>query len=240
MSNNRDGICLMADILGFSHIINKLEDDDLDQRISEWVKLVQELTKTHNIKTFNLLSDTLFVHFPEPFDINTVISFGKDLLEKSTSKSIPLRGAITYGEILTGDFIYGKAVIQAHNLEINQKWIGITLAEDVPGIESCFNKDQLMKYAVPMKKGIVRILPVISWDVPNIIELTKCTNGPGLAEPDNSVTQNVLELLTNTSIFKTQRNFKIETGSDFSEAGYPASHFIEQMENIILEKKTVY
>lgn len=230
----RNGICLMVDILGFSSLIENLEERELDNRIKEWVELIKGLTAKFSLESFNLLSDTLFVKFPEPYDLTKVIAFSKELLEKSTSASIPLRGAVTYGEILTGDFIYGKAVIAAHRLEMNQKWIGITFDKSIPNIENYYHQDQLMAYCVPMKSGFVEVYPVLSWNVPTVLELTKCVSGPGLRDQQNRVNQNILEILTNTSIFKTQRNLKISQKDDFKNCGMPPSHFVEQLEEVII------
>lgn len=231
----RNGICLMIDILGFSSLIENLEENELDNRIEGWVGLVKKLTDKFSIKTFSLLSDKLFVKFPVPYDLSKVIKFAKELLENGTATSIPLRGAVTYGEILTGDFIYGKAVIAAHKLEMNQKWIGITFDKDIPEIENYYNQDQLMAYTVPMKNGFAQVYRVLSWNVPSVLELTKCVSGPGLRDKENRVNQNVLEVLTNTSIFKSQRNLKIVQKDDFKDCGMPPSHFVEQMEKIIIE-----
>lgn len=233
--HNRNGICLLVDILGFSKIVESLNDNELDKRINEWVDLVRSLTNKYSITKYNLLSDTLFVNFDN--DLSKTIKFSKELIEKSTFKCIPLRGAATFGEIIFGDFIYGKAVIKAHKLEMNQKWIGIVFDRNIPDIENYYGHDKLLNYAVPMKSGYVKVYPVLSWEVPEVIELVKCLNGPGLNDKEHRICQNVLEILTNTSIFKTQRNLKKVSNDNFKEPGHPPSHFVEQLEKIILNLK---
>ncbi|MDO8812961.1 MAG: hypothetical protein Q7J38_13170 [Gallionella sp.] len=234
---NRSGLCLIADIMGYSNIIKNLNDTELDSRISAWVDLIRALTKECGIKNYQLLSDTLFVYFPQPIDLNNAIRFSRNLIEQCTKKQIPLRGAVTYGEIVWGEFIYGKAVIAAHHLETSQNWLGVVFDKNIPNISDHYGANKLIQYIPPLKGGNAEFYPVISWEVPEVKELAKCLHGPGLGDAEGRVSQRELEILTNVSLFKTYRNIAIFNKVDFKEwCGYPPSHLVEQLENLILNK----
>lgn len=55
------GYVLIADILGYSQIIQNLDDNELSSRIQEWLKLIDSLINQYEHLKYSLLSDTLFI-----------------------------------------------------------------------------------------------------------------------------------------------------------------------------------
>ncbi len=176
------GYFFIADILGFKNIIKNIPKAKVSSRISEWITLVETAAKKYSIKKYSLLSDTLFVAVPSnPKNFENIILMGKYLLEKGILKSIPIRGAITHGNFEWGDLVYGKPIIEAHDIEINQNWIGITCSEKIPKADLHWGEDKLICYSPPMKTGTATFHPVISWDIPTYERLSNLLVKKGLA-----------------------------------------------------------
>lgn len=65
------------------------------------------------------------------YTLSNVLSM---LLTESLKNNILLRGSVSYGNILTdksGTTILGSCVSEAHELEVDQEWIGITVCESM-------------------------------------------------------------------------------------------------------------
>lgn len=200
----KKGYFLIVDILGFSNIVNNLPSIELSVRIQEWVDLVKELTSKFKIERFQLMSDTLFIGMSDSStdSLRKLVSFSKDLLEKSLEKAIPLKGAITYGEYAWGDLIYGKAVISAHDLEVKQNWVGITLDIPVQNIDELFKDYSLICYMSPLKSGPLKLFPVVSWNIPDLGHLSSSLIKSGLAKKGQTLEHTWIEKINNTIIFK--------------------------------------
>jgi len=203
VNNMQTGYILIADILGFSNIISNLDDKKLSERVEEWINLVRFLTAKHEIESYQLLSDTIFVAIngTETEHLTKIIEFGKTLLNESLKIDIPIKGAITYGSFSWGELIYGKPIIEAHNLEMNQNWIGITLNSGIPHAEECFNINTLVTYPTPMKKGVIKLYPVIVWDDYSFEDLSKMTVNRGLAMEGEHLSWPWAEKIRNTAEF---------------------------------------
>ena len=92
---------LVADILGFSNIMENLKDEEQTRRIYGWIELVEETRRKTGIKEIQLISDTLFVKEEDSIHgLRRHLQFARLLLDDGVAKSIPLRGAIVHGEVI--------------------------------------------------------------------------------------------------------------------------------------------
>lgn len=210
MENNEiptNKLILIADILGFSNIVKNLKGEKLTERIKEWVDLVDNLSNKHNLKEYQLLSDTLFLtcEYNEA-NIKQVFAFCKDLLTMGVDKSIPIKGAISYGEVYWGKLIYGKAVIEAHTIEIEQNWIGITCSLKVPDIGTYYNQDLLVCYPPCFKSGKFILMPVVNWDPPKGADLFKKIVTKGLMQEGEQIESKIVQVIDNTNTFRLYKH----------------------------------
>src|SRR5258706_5887148 len=113
------GYFLIADVLGFGRIVRNSPGVALDDRIQEWVNLVESTASKFGIGKLQLISDTLFVSVPSASEeLVKLLDFSKQLLADGIEQSFPLRGAIVHGTFAWGKLTYGPAVISAHELEL--------------------------------------------------------------------------------------------------------------------------
>lgn len=200
----KTGYLLIADILGFSNIIKNVADRELNARIEDWTKLVKTLGEKYNFRNYQLLSDTLFlsVDSSENSSLERLISYSQDLLSLGLQKFIPIKGAISYGNYEWSKSIYGKAVIDAHEIESSENWIGISLISGIPRIEKQWSTNKVICYPTPMKSGRIQLFPVVAWDVPNFDTLVKQTIGKGLTKEGDVFNWSWAEKIKNTLEFK--------------------------------------
>ncbi len=225
------GYFLLADILGFKNIIENIPEDNLSTRIDEWISLVKTAVDKYSIKRYSLLSDTLFVSVPSSVDgLESIILMSKYLLEEGLLRSIPLRGAITHGSFEWGHFVYGKAVIDAHNIEKNQNWIGITCSTDIPLESLHWGEKKLICYSPLMKTGLLIFHPVVSWDIPTYSDLCNLLAKKGLVPKGNNckVSYEWIERINNTIIFRMYKNIIKKYNLSYDEMhGISSMAFLE-------------
>ena len=172
---------LASDLLGFSNIVSNLDQDALNERIKDWIRLVQGIKSKFHIKDLQFLSDTIFVREEDSREgLQRLLEFSRSLLEKSIEQSFPVRGAITYGDITWGSLIYGKPVIEAHRLELSQDWIGIACSPGLPRIDSFWDWECVAVYSVPKKSGKIHLMPALVWNIPGADEMSSKTTSKGL------------------------------------------------------------
>ena len=175
--------CMVMDILGFSEIINNLDSSEQDQRIEEWLDLVEATKHEARVKHHQLISDTLFMREEDSAEgLIRLLSCARLLIERGLEKHIPLRGAIVHGDIAFGHMTYGKAVIEAHQIERSLDWIGVACHADLPRLDQLWDWDRIVKYVVPKKTGKLEYMGAVVWEVPEIDELYKLTTGNGLVD----------------------------------------------------------
>ncbi|NGZ07631.1 MAG: hypothetical protein G8237_14900 [Magnetococcales bacterium] len=196
------GYLLVADMMGFSKMVRNLSQEQLAVRVKEWVDLVCDAAKKFNIDDIKLISDTIFV-FVEPGKNNfeNLVCFSREILLGGIQNSFPIRGAIVYGEVAWGSVIYGQAVIDAHELEQSQNWIGIACAANIVGVDSLWSIDRLICYPVPKKQGAIQQYPVVSWDVPDLGVIMRLLMGGGLTKTGEVIDWRLGEILNNTIMF---------------------------------------
>jgi hypothetical protein len=183
-----EGYFLMADILGFSKIIENTKDVELDSRIGSWVTLVEALAKEYDIHSLQLLSDTVFAGTNSTqTGLRSLIAFGRSLLQKGLDASFPVRGAISHGSYEFGRLTYGKVVIKCHKIENAQEWMGIGCDANLPHGEGEWGLDSLVCYPVPMKSGPIVLMPTVAWVVPDYKTLAGKLTGNGLTKKDDKL-----------------------------------------------------
>jgi len=162
------GYFFIADLLGFSELVNNLKHSDLIVRVNNWVSLVSNAAKECSIERYQLLSDTLFVSVnATKDDLGKLIKYARILLHKGLESSLPIRGAISHGDYEWSNLIYGEAVINAHRLEVSQEWIGVSCESKLPHVEDFWGLDSLICFPVPKKSSLIELQPVVGWDVPS-------------------------------------------------------------------------
>ena len=93
-----DGYFLTADLLGFSNIVTNSSEDELSERIGDWVTLVETAAHACNVQNIQLISDTVFASADSTTaGCSSLAAFARRLLNDGVLKSLPVRGAITYG-----------------------------------------------------------------------------------------------------------------------------------------------
>ena len=172
---------MVVDILGFSKMIKNLNNDEQIQKILDWIELVETNRLKLSVRDIQLISDTLFVREEDSIDgLTRLLRFAQLLLECGVEEYFPLRGAIVHGDAAWGKLIYGKAVIQAHQIERSLDWLGIACAPNLPRVDSMWAWDMVVVYPVPRKEGEIKLLPAVSWNVPLAEELVRKVSGNGL------------------------------------------------------------
>ncbi|MCY3705428.1 MAG: hypothetical protein OXH08_07990 [Gammaproteobacteria bacterium] len=172
---------LTCDILGFSKMVSNLDSNTLQQRIRVWIDLVEAARHSSGVEEVQFISDTVFAREENSGDgLMRLLAFARLLLEKGIGRACPVRGAISHGEVAWGRLTYGKAVLDAHRLEVSQDWIGFSCAPGLPRIDSMWSWDRVVVYPVPKQTGNIQLAPVLVWNVPALQQLANRTTSEGL------------------------------------------------------------
>jgi hypothetical protein len=197
------GYFLIADVLGFGRMVHNSPEAALDERIREWVNLVEAAASKFAVDKLQLISDTLFASVPSTIEgLAKLIDFSRELLTDGIEKSFPVRGAIVHGTFSWGRLTYGQAVIAAHELEQAQNWIGVACASGLPAISTLWSVDRLVCYPPPFKRAAIRLHPVVSWPVPSAARLMTLLMGGGLTREGEVINWNLGEKANNTILFR--------------------------------------
>jgi hypothetical protein len=155
---------VMLDVLGFKNLVNS---NPLDKIIEMYQDLIKESKPVRFdtssgpiILDYTVFSDSIIIWTePTKDNINYLCYFLSSLIGYSIKKCMPLRFGIAYGECEMDkckNIFIGKPIIDAHQTESNQQWIGGAFHE------SCYDAPyfDLMKYLrfayiynVPVKNG---------------------------------------------------------------------------------------
>jgi len=220
----------IADLLGFSNIVNKSNELQLDERIQGWITLIEEAASYAGVIEYQLISDTLFASAGETeADLCNLIRFSQYLMNNGIRKSLPVRGAICFGEYTWGKLTYGKAVVKAHMLESCQNWIGIVCDSGIMPSKEHFRHGFLIKYPAPMKDGKYRLLPVVDWGIPPASELKKILGNGGLAREGEFYSWKSEEKFNNTIQFSMYKQIAKENNHDVST--FLSTSVVEYLEN---------
>ena len=200
-----DGYFLTADLLGFGNIVRNSNDAELKTRVGNWIELIDQAKAASRLYNhIQLISDTIFVAADSSEDgLKSIVSFARELLNAGSRRSLPVRGGISHGNFEWGTLTYGKAVIQSHQLESRQNWIGISCQADLPHAASLWGPDGLICYPPPMKSGQIQLLPVIVWDVPPFDEFRASLLTNGLMKAGETLAWPWAQKFANTIEFRT-------------------------------------
>jgi hypothetical protein len=194
---------LVVDLLGFRNIVRNLDENQLRARVDGWINLVDEGAQSAEISDLQLISDTLFVaEVGNEQGLRKLLAFSRVLLNAGVRLALPIRGAITLGECSWGRLIHGKAVIDAHELEAAQNWVGIACHPSVAHTENLWGFGSLIVYPAPLKNGPIMLRPVVDWEVPTAPQLAECLTRDGLSHSGEARTWEWLEKLNNTIQFR--------------------------------------
>ena len=226
---------MVADILGFSKLINNLPDHLQSGRINEWIDLVNETSREIEVRETQLISDSLFViEENSESGLERLLKFAQLLITKGVDKSFPIRGAITHGNVSWGQLTYGKAVLQAYEFERSLEWIGVACSPQLPDIASMWNWDLVAVYPAPRKSGKVILGPAVVWDVPLSESLLAKVTGGGSHRDGDYIEWDVIAKVERTLQFglyvRLARKFGLQP-STFS-GGFP----MQAIESVVLDR----
>ena len=199
---------LVADVLGFSRLVANLEHGQLDERLSIWANLVEEIRIETGVQHSQLISDTIFVREDDSAEgLLRLLRYSKFLLERGLASHFPIRGAITNGKMTWGSLTYGKALVRSHELERQQNWIGIACESNLPSIP--WSWDLVCCYPVPKKTGSIQLGPAVVWNIPKAPDLIRQCTAKGLLKAGDHFVWELHSKLANTLDFsKYVRNAK--------------------------------
>lgn len=195
--------CYAGDLCGFRNIIENLNLTGQSRRVKEWKNLVRDGVNKFDLPKCVLVSDTIYAGAEKnELGLEKLIGFARLLLEKGITKSFPLRGAISSGDICWDKQIpFGKALLDAFKLTNEQDWFGTTCDLKIDIHEDLWKFDTLFVYPTPMKNGSLVMYPVVSWNVPPIEKLEMLTALKGLAKPKEGWNWDLMKKVQNTAQF---------------------------------------
>lgn len=230
-----DGYFFIADLLGFGNIVRNSTSSELLERTARWTNLIDSLAKRYSIDNVQLISDTAFLSTESSSDgLKKLIKFARSLLNEGVPSSLAIRGAITHGEFHWGRLTYGKAVIEAHEIELSQNWIGVSCSSSLPHITNHWGYDSLIAYPTPFKQGPITIRPVVDWNIPRSSLLLKYLLGEGLVRDGESIPWALGEKLNNTVQFSIYK--EVSKSTDASVDSFQWATGMDMIEGAILGK----
>jgi hypothetical protein len=198
------GYFFVADLLGFSAMIINLQKTAMDERMCQWVSLVESARTRCAVQRCQLFSDTVFSSAPSSEDgLKSLVAFARELLTIGLEHSFLVRGGIAHGSFTWGELTYGRAVIEAHEVETRQNWIGVACQGGLPHVRTLGGVDQIVCYLPPMKHGRVQAQPAVSWKIPDSKRLTELAMLSDTVPDGDYLTWEVAEKLNNTLLFRS-------------------------------------
>lgn len=160
---------LYLDILGFSQLCTTESPEkiyNIVNRLVEKGHLWENRDLGYKVIYF---SDTILFYQKQELPIRQAFDDIYIIASKITttllSENIPVRGSITFGEFIarlnsTGDtnLFYGKALIEAVNLEKTVNWIGVCISETAINVLEKEHRQLLIKENVIKKEGDLFLL----------------------------------------------------------------------------------
>ena len=226
----QQGYFFIGDLLGFGKIIENRSSDELAKRIEEWLQLVKDGAEKYNIKKLQLISDTVFVATDSSAEgLKQLTNFGQYLLNNGVPKSLPIRGAITHGEYFWNEnFTYGKAVIEAHKLEITQNWVGVACSPTLPHLSNQSWPSTLVCYMVPKKNGDAMLQAAVVWEVPDLEKLSGFLCAKGLTKAGDRIDWGFADRIIHTINFRNYIHL-------LKLKGLPNNKFIGLLPNHVID-----
>jgi hypothetical protein len=133
----RNRFVALFDVLGFSE---RVEQHGARGLLDSYVeKVLQAASPFQDTLGLILFSDSIVAYTADDKteSFEQVTSFASELLYTLILSGVPVRGAVSHGEIVGsdnrehGNFIAGRPVIEAYRFESQQQWIGVVLTPSV-------------------------------------------------------------------------------------------------------------
>ena len=192
---------LFADVLGFTNFVNNISHNSLDERLEEWISVIDLIRQGSDVLKVSTVSDSvLAMEEDTEGGLDRLTTFSRLLLERSIRTSFPIRGAITKGDLTWEETIYGKAFIRAAELEKSQDWIGISCQ---PNLDIDWSWESACCYPIPRKTGLVGLAPAIIWNIPEPKELFRLCFGRDEEQKHQFVEWDVYSKFRNTLLFRS-------------------------------------
>jgi hypothetical protein len=189
------------DILGFGEMVNETPINELSKKyeylIDTLEHLIRPLFATNDHPTLfpdhpthspwcikNIFSDSIILISLDESLMSCLklLIYSWRLTQVCLSARMPVRGAITFGEIYINqnkNITLGKALTRAYKLEKKQQWIGVSLDENMENLlPELFHQirdipilsDIFLRYEVPFKEDKRKLLHTLNWRWNMIVE----------------------------------------------------------------------
>jgi hypothetical protein len=173
MKTDTDTLICLLDVLGFENLFNKYGLKAIETKYKELLSIVDEqnvefailqgpdgavIAGSPDIKSTYFSDTIIFWCKYDVFRMEVLLNCMKELLCKSIEIGLPLRGAVSVGQVMIDKdkgIYLGQPIISAARAETVQKWIGITLSKDFDKEPYCggFKADAILKYDKHLKEG---------------------------------------------------------------------------------------
>jgi hypothetical protein len=177
--------CFVAlfDILGYAELVKSSRLRDV---LSTYEKVKEEIVDMqggldsigHPI-TIRSFSDTFLIYTSDTANLEqeeidnallALFAICGYLFRTANQNKLPIRGAITEGELIVSNGIeIGQPIVDAYLMEQKQEWIGCWVAEKcIKRISSAARQENLkektvVKYDIPLKEDKVKQLDALNW-----------------------------------------------------------------------------
>jgi hypothetical protein len=227
---SESGYFFLGDLLGFSKLITNLGPEAADERVHSWTDLLDEVSRTAGVSRMQLISDTVFAATDATeVGLERLVRFSRIVLELGVARSLPVRGAISFGTFTWGRLTHGVAVVQCHELERRQQWIGVACSSGLPHVTSQWDINKLVCYPAPMASGPIQLRPIVAWTIPAFDVLTKALTNRGLTRDGEALSWEFANKVSNTSQLRMYLRFLDQTrNSPSAFHGFHPLQVIEQ------------
>jgi hypothetical protein len=134
--NQRQTWIGVFDILGFKQLISQAGDELtralLTNKVAELIQVLQSDVATQGKIEYLIFSDTFVIltQDSKPESYPWFLRLCKNLIDRSITLELPIRGAISVGEVFVSmapPILIGNAFVEAYEFSEDQKWIGLIL-----------------------------------------------------------------------------------------------------------------
>ena len=154
----------------------------------EYIKKYKELRGKDNVTVVLSISDTIAIFTAASPEIAIEIHARVCawLLEHALKKSIPLRGAISYGDYSIKDNIMlGYAVDEAASWHETTDWIGVVVSPSAQFLIDNLTVNNIREYKnIPFKRSIKNLNKCVDWKFEDKKELLKIIQNKGPHIPE--------------------------------------------------------
>jgi len=240
------------DILGFGVMVNETPINELSKKYENLIDTLEYLirpvyfTKEHSTLfpdhpthspwcVMNIFSDSIILISLDESLISSLklIIYSWRLTQVCLSFKMPVRGAVTFGEIYINqnkNITLGCALTNAVKLEKKQQWIGVSLDENMENLlpelfhqirEIPILSNIFFRYEVPFKEDKRKLLHTLNWRWNMIVEsgtrsLFSCSNDENIKKKISNTLDYAKAVVDSGQIYvKDQNEFPIELRSFF-------------------------